>query len=269
MSVRVYSGPHAGARRGRRPVALVPAALATVAIGLQIAWPLTSGAVRDTITVLGVVAFFLAVAAHAVAVRGVAWAAGWFVISAGIGLGAEVLGLRTGLPFGEYAYSARLGPEVIGVPAIIALAWAMMSYPCLLAARRLTRHPVATAVVGAVALAAWDLFLDPQMVAAGQWAWTSTDAHLPGIDSVPAQNFLGWLLVSLVLMLLLDRLPRRRSDGAVPPDGVPAVLLGWTYLSSLLLNVAFEHRPGVALWGGLVMGAVVVPYLVLARAERP
>ncbi|MEO6821584.1 MAG: carotenoid biosynthesis protein [Candidatus Nanopelagicales bacterium] len=272
MSVRVYTGPHAARRRGRHASSLraVPIVMALLTIALQIAWPLTSGAARDVLTALTVVVFFLASATHALVVRGAPWAAGWLLASAGIGLAAEVIGTRTGALFGNYAYSGKLGPELLGVPLVIPLAWAMMSYPCLLAARRLVRSPLATALVAAIALASWDLFLDPQMVTQGAWAWTAaTYQHLIGIPGVPWQNFAGWLCVSFVLMLVLDRLPRRNHDGAVPPDGTPALLLTWTYASSVLLNVGFEHRPGVAAWGGVVMGLVVVPYLVRVWVDRP
>jgi putative membrane protein len=271
MSVRVYTGPHADRSRGtglqlRRRLAPT---LAVVAIGLQVCWPLTSGPTRDVVTVSAVVAFFFAVAAHAVVVRGTAWACGWLLISGGLGLGAEVLGMRTGLPFGDYTYADRLGPELLGVPVVIGLAWAMMSYPCLLAGRRLTRHPVATAALAGLLLASWDLFLDPQMVAEGHWSWQAITTQLPGIPGVPLQNFVGWLLVAVVLMLVLDRLPRRGDDGAVPPDGVPLALLTWTWLSNVALAAAIDHRPGAALWGGLVMGAVLVPYLVVVWVDRP
>lgn len=141
MSVRVYTGPHADRRRRRHGTAVraLPGGLALLTIALQIAWPLTAGATRDVLTVVTVVVFFLASATHATLVRGALWCAGWFVASAGIGLAVEVLGTRTGVPFGSYAYAHRLGPELFGVPLVIALAWAMMSYPCLLAARRLVR----------------------------------------------------------------------------------------------------------------------------------
>jgi carotene biosynthesis associated membrane protein len=262
MSVRVYSGPHADRRRGGPGGFLraLPWLLALITIGAQIAWPLTSGSTRDTLTVVTVVLFFLTSASHALIVRGWLWALGWFVISAGIGFLAELAGTRTDLPFGDYAYADRLGPMVAGVPVIIPLAWAMMSYPALLAARRLVRGPLATAVVAAVALASWDLFLDPQMVSEGHWTWSFQNAPvLLGIDGIPLQNFVGWLLVSFVLMLLLDRLPRRRNDGA-EGDGVPALMYLWTYVSSVLLNAIFVDRPGVAIWGGIVMGLVAIPY---------
>ena len=118
----------------------------------------------------------------------------------------------------------------------IPLAWAMMSYPALLAARRLVRGTLTTAIVGAVALASWDLFLDPQMVGEGHWTWSlDRTPVLVGIPDVPLQNFVAWLLVSLVLMLVLGLLPRRRNDGA-EGDGVPALLYLWTYFSSIALS---------------------------------
>lgn len=260
MSVRVYSGPHADRRRGGGgALRALPWVLAAATVLAQIAWPLTSGSTRDVLTAVTVVLFFLASASHALLVRGFLWALGWFVVSAGIGLAVEVLGTRTGLPFGSYDYADRLGPTILGVPAIIPLAWAMMSYPALLAARRLSKGPLLTPVIGAIALASWDLFLDPQMVGEGHWTWSQEGPELPGIAGIPAQNFVAWLLVSLVMMLLLDRLPRRRTDGA-EGDGVPALLYLWTYFSSVLLNAVFEQRTGVAIWGAVAMGLVAIPY---------
>lgn len=264
MSVRVYTGPHADRRRGGSggvPRAL-PWVLASVTIAAQVAWPLTHGHARDALTVATVVLFFLASGSHALLSRGVLWAAGWFVISAGIGFVAEVVGTRTGLPFGTYAYGSSLGPKLAGVPVVVPLAWAMMSYPALLVARRLVSGPLLTPVVAAVALASWDLFLDPQMVAEHHWTWSLQQTPvLVGVEDVPLQNFVAWLLVSLVLMLVLDRLPRRRGDGGTG-DGVPALLYLWTYVSNVLLNAVFLHRPGVAIWGGVAMGLVAVPYAV-------
>ena len=262
MSIRVYSGPHADRRRsgGGSVSRALPWIFALATILAQIAWPLTHGSTRDALTVVTVVLFFLASASHALVSRGLLWASGWFLASVAIGFGVEVLGTRTGLPFGDYTYASTLGPKVAGVPVIIPLAWAMMSYPALLAARRLVTGPLLTPVVAAVALASWDLFLDPQMVGEHHWTWTLDGSPvLIGIGNVPVQNFVAWLLVSLVLMLVLDRLPRRRNDGA-EGDGVPALMYLWTYVSSVLLNAVFLHRPGVALWGGIAMGVVAIPY---------
>ena len=242
MSVRVYSGPHADRRRGDggAVVRLFPWILAALTILAQIAWPLTAGSTRDTITVASVVLFFLATVVHSIITRKWLWTLGWLGISMGIGLIAEILGTNTSFPFGVYTYGPRLGPALLGVPLLIPMAWAMMSYPALLAARRLAQGLLSAPLVGALALASWDLFLDPQMVSEGHWTWTDTGPQLPGIPGVPLQNFIGWFFVSLLIMLALDRLPRRRTDGAAG-DGVPALLYLWTYYSSVLLNLSLIH----------------------------
>ncbi len=256
MSVRVYTGPHAD--RGGGPkgwVQFVPWGFAAATILGQILWVLTSGSVRIGLTALTVVTFFLASATHAYLSRGLAWTAGFLAISIGIGWGVEAIGVAFQFPFGDYAYTDALGPAILGVPILIPLAWSMMAYPCLLAAQRLVTEPLITALVGGVLFASWDLFLDPQMVGERYWTWNEVHWTLPGIDGIPLQNFLGWLLVAFVLMWALDRLPRK-----VAKDGVPILMLSWIYVSNVLGAAVFFGRPGVALWGGILMGAVVIPW---------
>src|SRR5689334_16851026 len=50
------------------------------------------------------------------------------------GFAAELLGVATGVPFGRYSYSERLGPRVAGVPVLAAAAWAAMARPAWVAA---------------------------------------------------------------------------------------------------------------------------------------
>lgn len=224
--------------------------LAGLTIGLQVLYPLLRGSARDLLTVLTVLAFLATTLCHARGSRGRAWTLHYLLVAAGVSFAAEAVGVATGAPFGEYAYADSLGPALLGVPVLVPLAWAMFAYPCLLAGTALG-HPV---VLGAAALASWDLFLDPQMVAAGHWRWLDVEHAVPGLGPVPWSNVLGWLAVSLLLMALLSRLPVVVAD-----DRVPAGLLLWTWASSVLANLAFFGRPGVALVGGLAMGAVVLP----------
>jgi putative membrane protein len=252
------------ALRGRAQVLLserLPLTLAGLTALSQIAYPLTSGIVRDRLTVATVLLWCAASLSHAMLSRGARFAAGLMLISAGIGFSTEVVGTATGWPFGSYVYTSTLGPRLAGVPLIIPLAWIMMAYPALLVGRRIG-FPV---LAGTVALASWDLFLDPQMVQAGHWRFlgASTGAG-PIVNGIPLSNTAGWILVSFVIMLLLARLPQ----GSSPlNDRVPLGLYFWTYASSVLAAAAFFHRPGVALVGGLVMGIPVA--LLLARLRTP
>ena len=236
------------------------AALAAATVLLQIAYPLVTGSRRDALTVVTVVMFFLASTTHALRHRGARWTGVYVLVTAGTGLLAEAVGTATGFPFGQYDYAGSLGAKLLGVPVVIPLAWAMFAYPCLVVGQRLARTAVGAAAVGGVALASWDLFLDPQMVEAGHWRFTDVQASLPGAPGIPLSNYLGWLLVAVLMLGVLQLLGRRPAD-----ERVPAALFLWTFASSVLANAVFFGRPLVALVGGLGMGLVAVPYALSLR----
>lgn len=255
--MRVYSGPRKDRSRGPSGwLVYLPWAFVALTIAGQILWILVDGQARTVLTITTVVTFFGAITVHAFLSRGAAWTAGYLGITLTFGWLIERVGLTTSFPFGDYTYADSLGPKVFGVPFVIPLAWSMMAYPCLLAAQRLSTTRVGVALLGGFVLASWDLFLDPQMVGEGYWTWNQIGWELPGIDGIPLQNFLGWLLGSIVLMWILDLLPRKTAG-----DAVPITLLTWVFASNVLANAVFFDRLGVAVWGLVCMGAVVIPYL--------
>lgn len=260
------SGGAARTRRGSRQTALT---LAGAAVLAQIAYPLAGGRPLLVLTILAVLLFAAASLVHAATSHGWRAAARLAAVAAGLGLAAEIVGTATGFPFGRYEYSGTLGPMVAGVPLVIAAAWTMMAWPALLVGRRLApsrrglRRRAEVCLIGAWTLASWDLFLDPQMTAAGHWVFADPAPGLPGVPGIPLTNYAGWLLVSLVITTVLDlALPGHTADAAPRHEALPAVLLGWTWLGSTLANVAFFDRPVVALWGAIGMGLTVGPYLV-------
>jgi len=257
-------------------------ALAALTVLAQVAYPLLAGPALTVSTVATVLAFAAASLTHAVWAFGARAAALTWLGAAGLGLLSEAVGVATGVPFGSYRYTASLGWQVAGVPLVVPLAWTMMAYPALLLARRLVRGAnrgrrgrVRVALTGGWTLAAWDLFLDPQMVSAGHWSWTAAQVHLPGVPGIPLSNDAGWLLVGTMIIAALDRLlptaprtplaPALTAGRSLPFDTVPAALLAWTWLGSTLANLAFFDRPWVAAYGGLAMAAAVGPYLLAVR----
>jgi uncharacterized membrane protein len=265
VSVRIYTGPHADHHRSGDPRFSGLTWLLTLAVvGLEIAYALTTGLHRRDVTVAVVIVFFLASALHALASRGLWWTLGFLIITVGGGLAVESAGVRTGWPFGDYTYAVdRLGPTVLDVPVLIPLAWAMMAYPALLVARRLSTGVLTTPLLGALALASWDLFLDPMMTAEGYWKFSDPTPALHRVPDVPVSNYIGWALAAFAMMLLLDRLPRRNGG-----DGPPAFLYLWTFASSVVGNAVFFDRPWVAFYGGVAMGVVVLPYLWVLWSGR-
>lgn len=244
----------------------VPVAFGAATVLAQIAYPLATGAARNRLTVVTVLLFTAASIAHALVWRGPTWATTLVAVTAGGGLLVEAVGVRIGIPFGSYAYMDSLGWKLLGVPAVIPLAWTMMAYPALLVGQRIARGPMAGPLVAGAALASWDLFLDPQMVEAGHWIWAPGGG--PTLMDIPVSNFAGWLLVSVLMMALLWRALPARPDARADDDWLPCALYLWTYGSSVLAHVAFLGLPGSALLGGVGMGAVAAAFVRACR-RRP
>ncbi|AWB93980.1 carotenoid biosynthesis protein [Aeromicrobium chenweiae] len=232
-------------------------------------FPFTDGG-SNRLTILSVVLLSAAALVHVTATRGPTSALGLLLVAGGGGLVAEAVGVHTGIPFGSYDYTGTLGPEVLGVPAVVPLAWLMMAYPALLAARRLagSYRPLVPVLAG-WALTTWDVFLDPQMVDAGHWRWDHPTPSLPGVEDIPLTNFAGWLVVAVVMCTVLDRVVARTPRAATDGDLLPLTVFLWTYASSVLAHALFFGRPPVALVGGLLMGTVAIPLAVqLVRRHR-
>jgi uncharacterized membrane protein len=245
--------------RRRLHIASIVAGLANVA--LQVAYPLAHGETRRMLTIWSVVAFFMFSIFHAATTHSPRAALALVAVCAGGGFLAEVIGSRVGVPFGNYGYTSSLGWSVLGVPVVVPMAWAMMGWPSLLAARRVFAGPWNVAIYGALILTAWDLMLDPQMVDAGHWIWRRTPGPL--LNGIPVVNSLGWFLVATVMIAVLDRVV------PVSPNGarwlVPVwLMLAWTWFSETFGHLVFFGSPQVGVVGGVVLGAVLWPWVTRA-----
>ena len=268
------NGAHAHAVRW---APAIPAVLAVLTVLAQIAYPLAPDRWLTRLSVLTVVTFALASVTHAALHQGRAWTVRFVAVVVAGTLAGEIVGVATGLPFGRYSYTHTLGPEVASVPLLVPLAWLMMAYPCLLMARAITARarvsePIRVLLVGlsgGAALAGWDVFLDPQMVAAHHWVWAHPSPGLPGVADVPLTNVAGWLVVGTIVLAACELTLRRAEANPVAGQGIPATLLAWTWLGSTLGNLAFFGRPWVGLWGFVLLGCFVAPYLVIVVRTRP
>jgi uncharacterized membrane protein len=262
----------------RPPVrAAVPLLLAVVLVLTAIAYPLTEGAARDTVSWTIVVLGSALSVVHAGLAHGLRTAVGLLLVVGATAVAFEAVGLATGVPYGEYVYSDALGPTLLGVPFLVPLAWLMMAWPSRVLAELLTRRvrprrrtPARIATAAAV-FAAWDVVLDPQMVQAGYWTWAHPQPGLPGIGTVPLTNLAGWLLAGVVLMALLDRLVARARMPGAPRIGpaAPLLALGWMTIGGALAHAGWLGLPGSAAWGaGLAVPVLLALFLQHRRPRR-
>lgn len=202
-----------------------------------------------------------------------------FVLS----LGAELSGTHFGFPFGEYAYSGRLGYKILDlVPFNIPTSWFYMLVGCLAICSRLlpARDDAANkwwwAFVSGAALTAWDVSLDPAMVKTYHWVWNVPDLSgksafirfigEPIFFGMPITNWLGWLLTGvLVSRVMLAIVPPSTWARAVAPSRFPLVLYG---LNGLLpLAICFRQDMVLAGVIGLIVMGTPLAAAWMANAE--
>jgi len=165
---------------------------------------------------------------------------------------AEVIGSRTGIPFGTYSYTDTLQPQILNVPVQIPLGWLMLLPPSWAAAQAIANRTKPRwefpAFVGlsALAMTAWDLFLDPMMVTWEMWGWDNPGSYF----GIPWINFLGWMLVSALITILIR------------PGKLPVAPLLIIYTAIWLLKSAglgfFWGIPGAAIVGSFFMGSITI-----------
>jgi putative membrane protein len=171
---------------------------------------------------------------------------------------AELLGSRTGFPFGKYYYTAILQPQIGGVPVLIPLAWMMMLPPAWAMAGLITKktgRAWSFIIISALAFTAWDLFLDPQMVGWDFWRW-----EVPGqYYGIPLSNYLGWFLVSALLTYI--------SNPKDLPSGPLSLVYILTWVLQTLGQGIFWSQPGPALYGFAGSGIFILFAYIRSRNE--
>ena len=180
---------------------------------------------------------------------------------------AEALGVNFGLIFGRYYYTSFLGPGLFGVPFLAALAWEPILYAAYHLAdftmRDNNSKPILTwlgyGVIGAFATTAWDMVIDPIAVHQGWWVWSDGGAYMPEIENgVPISNYLGWLGVAFIIMLVYRwQMAGKPVKTTEPLLHVYSPLLLYTslFLTSSGVAITILGNPGVALAGLMSMGS--------------
>lgn len=267
MSIRHYR-PRARNRRefsGARAFILLSLLFATIL--LEISYPLVHGNSLRVITLATVALGAFTMVLHSYFAFGARFALSFFFLTFSYALSVEIIGTKTGWPFGTYHYSNSLGITVSSVPVLVPFAWVVMSYPILIAARRVGGSWVF--LYGGLGLMSWDLFLDPQMVSAGRWSWATPKISTPFEPAIPLSNSAGWLFAGMGLMALLHwALPKERRKSSANLF-IPNTFLAWALFSGIVGNLFFFHRPGVALFGGAIFGALLTPFFFSLRFGRP
>ena len=105
----------------------------------------------------------------------------------------EVIGVKTGLIFGDYYYGSTLGIKFFDVPLIIGFNWVFVILGSISISRLLTNNIFLSSVISALIAFIFDLILEPIAIKLDYWSWSE------GI--IPIQNYLAWFVIALISAL--------------------------------------------------------------------
>lgn len=111
-----------------------------------------------------------------------------------IGFFAEVLGVKTGLLFGSYTYGPTLGFKAFEVPLAIGLNWVVLVYCSAHLSQKIASTTFIQIILGSLIMVAFDFIIEPVAIKFDFWAWEELN--------IPIRNYLGWLLLSVLLHTL-------------------------------------------------------------------
>lgn len=237
----------------------VLAVFVTIQTVLGFAFP---PALRQILTLL---AFGFALA-HGSQRLGWRWTLALLAITFAVSLTLESAGVATGLVYGPYHYTAKLGPKFLGlVPLLIPVAWFMMTYPSLIITETMIPRPLyswtavaAAAALGGVVMTAWDVAMDPMMVANAHWIWEVDGAFF----GIPLQNYWGWWLTMFLTFLAFYGLARWRRAAPSQTDRAYDRWAVLSYAVTTLSTVATAYLIGL---GGPALAGLfaALPWIVV------
>lgn len=128
-----------------------------------------------------------------------------------MGFFIEVIGIKTGMIFGQYSYGKTLGFKLMEVPLIIGINWLVLIYIVGVLCNKLPYIPsgrylsaIFKSIFGATLLTTLDFFIEAVAIKYDFWRWAN---YTP-----PIQNFVAWFIVSFLLLLLFHSLQFNKNN---------------------------------------------------------
>lgn len=120
------------------------------------------------------------------------------VITFLVGFFIEVIGVHTGIVFGEYQYGQTLGLKLFEVPIVIGVNWLILVYCSGVIVEKFFQNlktsisgKIILSILAASLMVGLDLLIEPVAIRLDFWQWK--------LNRIPLQNYIGWLVISFLL----------------------------------------------------------------------
>jgi bisanhydrobacterioruberin hydratase len=117
----------------------------------------------------------------------------WFMLIGVSGYLIELVGILTGLIFGEYSYGDGLGIKLFDVPLMIGVNWSVLVFASAALVDQLKIRIWMKAAMAATMMVLYDFLLEPVAVRFDFWTWSGND--------IPVQNYIAWWIIAFFMLL--------------------------------------------------------------------
>jgi len=121
----------------------------------------------------------------------------YFITVFVIGMIVEYIGVHTEWLFGDYYYGGNMGPKLEGIPYLIGINWAVLTFVTSAIAIKLTKNIYVRSAIGAALMVILDYFLEQICSFSGYWFFNGGAGWF---------NYVCWFGISFFLHLCLHKL---------------------------------------------------------------
>lgn len=118
------------------------------------------------------------------------WTIAVFSIIMLTGLLVEIIGVNTGVIFGEYKYGPSLGIKIYETPVIIGLNWVLLTYLTASVLERINIPVYTKILLASLFMLVFDIVVEQVAPRLGMWTWEG--------NIIPLQNYVAWFVIAVV-----------------------------------------------------------------------
>lgn len=119
----------------------------------------------------------------------------------------ELIGVNTGLIFGDYSYGDALGLKLWNTPLLIGVNWLILVYSTGVLLEKFNfKSSLIFSLIGALILLGIDFLIEPVAIRFDYWSWSG--------GAIPLQNYIGWYIFSFLLFFVFRGLDFNKKNEA-------------------------------------------------------
>ena len=107
----------------------------------------------------------------------------------------EVVGVNTGIIFGEYTYGKTLGLTFFGTPLVMGINWINLSLASFGIISFFTDKKNLLIILSSLLMVFFDFIIEPIAINLDFWSWEYI--------TVPVHNYFGWFFCAIIAQLLI------------------------------------------------------------------